>query len=230
MPKTTDELLEEMTSEKKFDLSAVIKKNVNYPTDEVTVFLNGEAAYNVTKASEEAADLEILVDASTEGGTIADGEPDADLVAELEAKKAEVEAHLKEAIESSLTFTLKGVPPKLVRVLEQRYEREFSPKKHTERDPQELLVEKNIHTNVAEVHAAVVKIEDHTGTEADLSEFGLGSMQETYESVLYTEWMKLLQMTQNLTFANTIFDDVMSKDADFLRPSSPGLEAENTDD
>ena len=239
MPKkNAQELVEEMQSEKKFDLGAVLTKTVEYPEDEVTVYLNGADAYKAVKIAEQIAELNAQKEQILESGmeSLA-GESTTEIEEQAEELLKEMDALLEHANQSALTFTLRGVAPAIYRLLDKEGRRKFPTSSvRDDLDPNakmeaqnEVVFERNSWINIEMVRASIVKVTDAEGAEADLSHFDHDAVVNLYESLLDTEWAKLKTTMDELTFANALFDNTVIQDADFLRPSSRGEATENTD-
>lgn len=215
---------------KTFSLEAVLADKVTYPTDTVDIFLDGASAYEVLTLTDEVTTKKQIAELSrAEDGTIA-GSPEAEaLDAEVAKLEKELQAVLDKASKSMLTLTLRGVPAKVWRVIDEKARREYPPNKH---DGQEEAYEKNIRRNewqtIELVKYATVGIKDAEGNEVDTLTITRESVEGLYDALYETEWRKVVEMANQLTFANALFDDLAENDADFTLPSSPDEETQDT--
>ena len=83
----------------------------------------------------------------------------------------------------------------------------------------EAQLERNKAVNIEIVAKGTVKVTDANG---DVSEGAVTveAAEQLFDALLEPEWMKLQETIQNLTFANTVFQNVAMQDADFLSKSS----------
>ena len=208
---------------KNFSLADVLADKVKYPTDTVDIFLDGDAAYKVIQMLERITDLRQEAElASVEAPSIA-GSPEAE---EANAKADELEKELEKVLEvaknSMLTVTMSGIPSKVWRVIDAKARREFPDDKGKS---QGEIIEQNIRrnewVNIELVKVAIQDIKDVDGNTVDTGTITRESVEALYDGLYETEWSKLLELKDRLTFANALFDEVTAGDADFTLPSSP---------
>lgn len=225
MTQTPEELaapiVEDMKSAAKFDLRSALTK-VSYPTQDVTVYLEGHKAHEVNVILDEIADLEAEAEGLTAKaqGTITDA-PELEGV---EAKIAELhkqeKALLEEIKASSLTFTMRGVAPAVWRLIDKEARRKIKPDTKSEDDVLEAQLLRNQYVNVELVSKGTVKITNADGV-VDSSALTHEVAEQLFDGLLEPEWMKLQEGVQNLTFAHSLFQNVAMQDADFLsKPSA----------
>lgn len=212
--------VEELKAPGTFNLSSALK-GASYPTEAVSVFINGEAAHELNINYDRISELtqEGLQYRAGNNGGMADG-PE---LAPIEAEIAEVEAAnaelLKEVVSSALKFQLRGVAPKQWKLIIKKWQREM--KKHfdlpAEQDEAEEWANAKIDAEL--VSKATVKITDAEGNE-DAGAVTQETAEELQETLLQSEWTKLLGAANNLTFANGLFAQAIAADADFLSKSS----------
>lgn len=219
---TVESAVEELKAPEKFDLADVLAQKVKYPHREVTVYLDAELAQQAYDKADEIADLNLekagIVDEAD--GTIT-GPDTTEVDAKIEAKTEELRKLVAEVEEGALTFDMRGVPPKLWRVIDATWRREIKPdSKDDEETAREKNIARNEKVNIDLVRNAITKITTSDGkTIEGLPPFD--QVQALFDSLMETEWEKLRVMAESLTFANELFSAV-SADADFLPKSSPG--------
>lgn len=225
MTQTPEELaapiVEDMKSAAKFDLRSALTK-VSYPTQDVTVYLEGHKAHEVNVILDEIADLE----AEAEGlsakaqGTITDAPELEGVQAKIAELHEREKALLAEIQESALTFTLRGVAPAVWRLIDKEARRKIKPNTKSEDDQFEAQIERNQYVNIELVAKGTVRIVNSEGV-GDSSALTHEVAEQLFEGLLEPEWMKLQEAIQNLTFAHTLFQNVAMQDADFLsKPSA----------
>lgn len=205
---------------KTFSLSDVLANKVKYPTDTVEVFLDADAAYHVLNLINEIGELETeAANLEADASSIA-GNPDADKVREqIEAKTSDLQAVLDRARESLLTFTLRGIPSKVWRVIDEKARRKFPvDTTRTQDEQREDNIKRNAHVDLLLLKESIVSAVDADGN--DIAEFTFEAVESLYDMLYESEWNKLSEMKDRLTFANTLFDEVTVGDADFTPASS----------
>lgn len=207
-----EEILEEFGSAENFSLIDFVKNKVKFPTREVSVCLDYEAALTAQELVNRAADLENQIQAEHDSaGGITGGD-----VEELEAELAEVKGKLDPIMESYnnalVTFTLRGVAPKLWRVIDDKHRQAHAAKIKDipKGDPAvtEANIEMNRALNLDLLAASIVAIETPDGKKADYSgkRVPVTDLKFFFENVTEIEWSKLVDMSSNLTFSNFAFE------------------------
>lgn len=209
---THEEILEEFGSEETFSLIDFVKNKVKYPTREVSVCLDYEAALTAQDLINRAADIENLIQAENDrAGGITGGDVE-DLEAELTEVKEKLAPVMESYNDSLVTFTLRGVAPKLWRVLDDKHRQEFASKTKDIPKGDPAITEANIAMNRAMnlelLAASIVAIETPDGKKADYSgkRVPVTDLKYFFENVTEIEWSKLVNMGENLTFANFAFE------------------------
>lgn len=212
--------VEELKAPGKFDLGTALR-GASYPTEEVSIFLNGELAHELNVNYDKIAELAqeaLQYKAGTNGG-MADSPEKAPLdeeIADLEQANRELIAEIASSV---LTFKLRGVAPKQWRLIIKKWQREMK-KQFTLPDEQAEAEEwANSMIDAELVAKATIKITDAKGDE-DSSALTVEGAEELFGAVLQSEWAKLLGAANNLTFANGLFAQAIAADADFLSKSS----------
>jgi len=217
-----------MKSVGKFDLSAALKKT-SYPTQDVTVYLDGHKAHELNVLLDEVSELEhkavgysalaqgSMVDAPEKEGIEAE-------IAELKAREVEL---IKEIRDSALTFSLRGLAPEQWRIIDKEARRKIKPATKSEDDVLEAQIDRNKAVNIEIVATGTVKITDAQGNE-DTSALTVKTAEQLFNKLIEPEWLKLQDTIQNLTFANTLFQNVAMQDADFLSKSSADPDKQDT--
>lgn len=228
MTNTPEEVVEDLKSEGKFDLRSALQKT-SYPTDDVTVYLDGHKAHELNKVLDEISELEhksSTLAGGTNGGIVDDPEKEAvdAEIAELKVREKEI---LKEIRDSALTFTIRGVAPTQWRVLDKEARRKIKPNTKSDEDQFEAQLERNEFVNVGLLSLGCVKITNAAG-EVDTSALKREDAQTVFDSLIEPEFIKLKDAVENLTFAHTLFQNVAMQDADFLSKSSADPDSQAT--
>jgi hypothetical protein len=209
--------VEELKSEESFDLASALK-GTSYPTDDVTIFIDGEAAHELNMVLAEITELgyESAKHTAGENGSIADSPEKEEIdkqIAELEEQQKEL---IAKVLESALTFKLRGVAPKAWKLIIKSWQRKS--KAHAKEeglDEEERIDWANEKINAELIAKATVSI---TNAEGATQKGGVKveTVEELQGSVLQSEFAKLLDAANNLTFANGLFSNAIAADADFL--------------
>lgn len=214
--------VEEMKEAGTFDLASALK-GTSYPTDEVTIFLDGEAAHELNMVLAEISELGFQsaeLGAKSNGGIVDDPEK-----VEVDEKIAELEARQKELIaevlESALTFNLRGLGRKTWKVIIESWTRKSKKfAKENGLEEEERIDWANDKINAELIAKSIVKITNAQGQE-QVGAVAVETIEDLQGSVLQSEFAKLLDTANNLTFANGLFSNAIAADADFLsKPSA----------
>ena len=187
--RTAEGLLEKGT----FDLIATIKGS-NYPTKDVTIATDLRAMH-----------LRDLLEKELNGLT--DYSKDAEKVAELEARVAELEQVIKD---SSLTFHLEGLPPHIVEETEDEVDAEVKAGKVAEEDRNVRLSDAFMAKHIK----GVTRVSDGA---KDTKVFEAEDIKAFRQFVPFEAWKKIRLAMDELTLAAAYFDAAVS--ADFLPKS-----------
>lgn len=228
MTQTPEAIVEDLKSEKKFDLRSALTKT-SYPTQDVTVYLDGHKAHELNLVLDEIADLEQKakgLTAEATGGITDDPEKES-VDAEIETLKARELELLAEIRDSALTFSLRGLAPAQWRLIDKDARRKIKPLTKSEDDEFEAQLERNKAVNIEIVARGTVKITDAQGNE-DTSAVSVETAEQLFDALLEPEWLKLQDTIQNLTFAHTLFNNVVMQDADFLSKPSADQDSQAT--
>jgi hypothetical protein len=210
----------EMKAPGTFDLANALK-GASYPTEAVSIFLNGELAHELNINYDRIAELaqEALKYSAANQGSMTDGpekEPIDAEIAEIEAENLEL---LEEIRKSVLTFQLRGVAPKQWKLIIKKWQRKMKSEFDLPAEQAEAEEWANAKIDAELVAKATVKITDAEGNE-DAGAVSQETAEELQGTVLQSEWQKLLGAANNLTFANGLFAQAIAADADFLSKSS----------
>lgn len=189
--RTAEGLLEKGT----FDLIATIKGS-NYPTKDVTIATDLRAMH-----------LRDLLEKELNGLT--DYSKDAEKVAELEARVAELEQVIKD---SSLTFHLEGLPPHIVEETEDEVDAEIKAGKVPGGDE-----ERNVRLSDAFMAKHIKGVTRVSDGAKDTKVFEAEDIKAFRQFVPFEAWKKIRVAMDELTFAAAYFDGAVS--ADFLPKS-----------
>jgi len=223
-------IVADMKSVGKFDLSAALKKT-SYPTQDVTVYLDGHKAHELNVLLDEVSELEhkAVGYSALAQGSMTDAPEKEDVEAEIAELKAR-ELELIEAIrDSALTFSMRGLAPAQWRLIDKDARRKIKAASKSEDDVLEAQLERNKAVNIEIVARSTVKITDAQGNE-DTSALTVETVEQLFDALLEPEWLKLQDTAQNLTFANTVFQNVAMQDADFLSKPSADQDKPDTSD
>lgn len=220
--------VEELKAEGSFDLASALK-GTKYPTDDVTVFLDGEAAHELNMVLAEISELGFKAqDASVaNSGGITDSPEKVELdeqIAELEERQKEL---IADVLESALTFKIRGLAPKVWKLIIKSWTRKS--KAHAKEnglDEEERIDWANDKINAELISKTIVQITDASGN-VQKGAVKIETVEELQETVLQSEFAKLLDTANNMTFANGLFTNAIAADADFL--SKPSAEAASAD-
>lgn len=220
MTQTPEAIVEDLKSETKFDLRSALSKT-SYPTDDVTVYLDGHKAHELNLVLDEISELEHNAKklSAASNGTIVDDPAKEEVDERIEALKERELELIKEIRDSALTFTVRGVAPSQWRILDKEARRKIKPNTKSEDDVFEAQLERNEYVNVGLLALGCVKITNAAG-QVDSSALSRESAQTVFDTLIEPEYVKLKEAVENLTFAHTLFQRVAMQDADFLSKSS----------
>jgi hypothetical protein len=219
IPETIKAAVEEAKSPAKFNVRDAFKQNKNaYPERTVTIFTDGKTAGELQEVTEEIAELEVdlaVAQEQNKGGITESPE-----VAEVEAKIAEAEARQKALIktvaESAWKVRVRGVAPALWRSIDKNWRAKIQPDDKTNEDQvKEADIERYEKVSCDMVAHGVVSITNASG-EVDDSGIDLEFAEELYNFLMQSEWVKIKEMVDELSFSNGLFNRVLEEDADFL--------------
>ena len=178
-----------------------------------------------TQREAAAADLGVEAEPYTGDGTEAPGYEDAnDEALSLEVRVAD---RVKELRKTVLTFHLRGLAPAQWRLIHKKWRKEIKPPArknfpNTEDGEEEyelLTHERNIERNDSINHdtiaSAIIKVTNPEG-EADTSVWTVEDVRNLFDSYMESEYEKIKNLVQQLTFANNLFHIAVEQDADFL--------------
>lgn len=204
MSEVTEEIqgiVTEMRNEKPFSALDAIRQ-VKYPTGKTRVYLDGELAarleeLHVDRRLEEA-----------EGG-LASAELN-EILAEIEKVEAEIRS-------SALTFHMRGVPPKVKRIIAKEGARQFKiEKSDDELAANDKLAKQNEYITYELIRHSIVKVEDANGN-IDTHGWTADEIQQLDEVMIESEFSKIDSLCAKLSSAAHLFNE--SLDADFLSNS-----------
>lgn len=223
--KTPEAYVEELKSEEVFDLSAALRK-ASYPTDDITIYLDGEKAYELEAKLNEVSQVSYEAaarSAAASGGITDDPEKEA-LDAKVEELNAEVKELVKEITDSALTFKLRGLAPKQWRLIIKSWERKIRPETKAEIDVLEAEQERDEKSNAEILAKSIVSVTDAQGRTFK-GAYKIEQIEELHDTIVSEEFAKLMNLANVLTFANGRFNSVIASDADFL--SKPSADQDN---
>lgn len=230
MTAAPEELVEDLKSVEKFDLRSALSKT-SYPTEDVTVYLDGHKAHELNLLLDEIDTLEgksLTLTAAVSGGITDDPEKE-DVDAEIAELKAQEVELLQEIRDSALTFTLRGVAPTQWRMADKKARRTIKAESKSDEDQYEAQLARNEWVHIELLSLATVKITNAAG-QSDNSRLSHETAQQLFDGLIEPEFMKLKGAVENLTFAHTLFNNVAMQDADFLSKSSAVPDSPATSD
>lgn len=212
-------IVEQMKSEESFDLADALD-GVSYPTEDVTVYLDGAKAHELNLVLDMIAELEIKSEneSAAKNGTIADDPAKEQTDKDIEALKAREVVLISEITSSALTFKLRGVAPEVWRIIDKEARRKIKPDTKSEDDQLEAQIERNKYVNVHLLSKGTVQITNAKG-QTDKRALKPDDAQKLFDRLIEPEFLKLKDAISNLTFAHTLFQNVAMQDADFLSKS-----------
>lgn len=204
---------EEIKNPESFNLGEFITGKVKYPTRDASVVLDRDTIYRARQIADEIADTdEAKRDAALEALA-----PDPAFDEKLAQLKEQLQAVLDEAKASTLTFTMRGVAPKVWRIADKKLRMNHKAKQGaTEEEKIELDIAFRSAINIEIVWAATVEVTDPNGNKVKPSKEEITSLADNLDE---HEWVKLVDMANSLTFEIANLDDAIGSDADFLSMS-----------
>jgi hypothetical protein len=196
-----ENIVSEMKAEKPFSVLDAIR-GVKYPTGKVRVYLDGEAAARLEELHEDRK----LEEAE---GSLAS--------AELNAILEEIETLEKQIKLTALVFHMRGVPPKVKRVIADAARRQF---KIAKDDDEATIAEKqegyNRNLTYELMRHSIIKVENADGT-VDGHGWSYDEIAQLDDVLIESEFSKIDGLCAKLTRSSHVFDE--SLDADFLSKS-----------
>ena len=214
--------VEELKAEENFDLADVLK-GASYPTDEVSIFLNGEKAHELNMVLDEISELsrQALQYTAGNNGGMADSPEKEELDEQIEELELRQKELIAEVVGSRLTFTVRGAAPEQWKLIIKKWTRK-SKKAEDIEDEEERIEWANDKINSELLAKTTVKIVDAKGR-VQKSAVTVESIEKLQGTVLQSEFAKLLDAANALTFANGLFHNAIASDADFLSQHSAVL-------
>lgn len=182
--------------------------------------------YAKKKREEAAADQGVEAEAYEGDGTEAPDYAKADADAKaLEEKVPPLLAALQSTV---LTFHLRGLAPAQWRLIHKKWRKEIRPPArknfHNDEDGEEAYelavhernIERNDSVNLDTIASAITKVVRKVDGAEDTSVWTVDDVRHIFETYLESEFDKLKNLTQQLTFANNLFQIAVEQDADFL--------------
>lgn len=192
------ELVNQVREEKPFNVLDAIR-GVKYPVGKVRVYLDGELATEL----EELYGEKRLEEAE---GALASAE-----LNEILSKIADVEAEIRG---SALTFHLRGVPPKVKRIIIKEAARKFKVEKgDDDAAVAEKLEKQNTYITYELMRHSIVKTENASGG-VDTHGWTYEEVEELDNTLIESEFSKLDELCAKLTQGSRVFNETL--DADFL--------------
>lgn len=213
-----DAKVEELKADETFDLADVLN-DVTYPTDEVTVYLKGDKTHEYNLTIQRIAELaqEESAQRANENGMTESPELEA-IKKAVEDEELKAMLLLDEIRTSSLTFHMRGLAPAQWRIIVKQWEHKIKPETKSEEDVTAATVERNRKTNAEIIATSIVKTVNAKG-QVSKGAITIEAVEKLNDVLLESEYARVLQMANQLTFANNMFHNVLAADADFLSKS-----------
>lgn len=191
-------LVTEMKQEKPFSVLDAIRE-VKYPTGKTRVYLDGEGAARLEEAY---ADKKLL-------------EADDALASQELNEVLEVIEDLEAKVrESALVFHMRGVPPKVKRIIYSEAKRKFKPEQNDSPDAVQAKNENyNEYITYELLRHSIVRVEKYDGS-ADTHGWTAEEVEKLDDTLIESEFGKIDALCAKLTSASGVFNE--SLDADFL--------------
>lgn len=217
MTKTPEEYAEELKTPETFELASVLT-GITRPKDEITIYTDGERAQQledvlvaISTLSKEQAILPVT------GGIT--GNPRADEIEDELKALEEVSALLIDEIrESSLTFHLRGVPPKQTRLIVKSWDKKIKAEKDaTDEELAEVYEARQDKINAELIAKSTYKVvrDGKEATGAVSIEF----VENLRDEISTGEYQRLATLANSLTVGHGLFNNMIAADADFLSKS-----------
>ena len=182
--------------------------------------------YAQKKREEAALDLGVEAEPYEGDGTEA---PDyAAANAEAEALEAKVPDLLTALRDSVLTFHLRGLAPAQWRLIHKKWRKEIKPparknypntedgEEEYELAVHERNIERNDSVNHDTIASAITKVVRKVDGAEDTNVWKVDDVRHIFDTYLESEYDKIKNLVQQLTFANNLFHIAVEQDADFL--------------
>lgn len=218
---------EELKSEESFDLAEVLK-GASYPTDDVSIFLDGAKAHELNMVLDEISELsrQALDYTAGNNGGMTDSPEKEELDEQIEELELRQKALIADVLKSRLTFTIRGAAPEQWKLIIKKWTRK-SKKADDIEDEQERIDWANEKIDAELLSKTVVKIVDSNG-KAQKGAVSMETIENLRGTVLQSEFAKLLETSNTMTFANGLFHNTIAADADFLSKPSADLDSADT--
>lgn len=212
-------VIEEMKADETFDLVDALNQ-VSYPTGSVKVYLDAAGAEELNEVLQEISELgRKATEFSAEAqGSMTDAPEKEAIDAEIEQLQAREKELIEKVSGSALTFHMRGVAPEAWRILVKEARRKNKPATKSEEDVQEAQEAQIEYLDNELVARSIVKIVNAKGNE-DKRAVTAATVSKLRGALLQSEWERVLDKANTLTFANSVFHNVKAADADFLSQS-----------
>jgi hypothetical protein len=225
---TPEQLVEALTAPETFDARAAVT-GATAAKSTVRLFRDGETAgalKEIQDALQEAEWKQREHSAEATGGMTHTPEYEVwgTKVEELKAQEAAV---IQKVLESSLVFHVRGVPTKVRNLIVQSWTRKFPDAKRghfgegqegeDEFDAamRERMSERYRNINNEFIAKSIFKVVDVQGRE-DTRVWTPEDVDGIYENYYESEYQRLLAETNKVSMANSLFNEMIAQDADFL--------------
>lgn len=224
------DIITEMKVPEKFDLGAFVSSKVQFPTKDVKIILDIEGSMRAYELADQIADLELdkkQIEEDSKGG-ITGGDTES-VESEIAARTLELSNLVDELNSSALTFTLRGIAPKVWRVIDKTARQKFpTPKTGTDDEKREVTIAQSAWVDVETVKSCIVSITAPDGGVQEGKEVTHEIVANLFGVLAQSEWNKLVETTNAITYQVGAFDSIIGADADFLPASSASDTTETT--
>jgi len=210
-------VVEEMKADETFDLVEALNE-VTYPTGAVKVYLDAAGAEELNELLANKAELarEALKFSAEAQGSMTDAPEKVAIDEEIAALEAREKELIERVSNSALTFHMRGVAPELWRILVKEVRRKNKADKNaTQEEKEEAQETQLLKLDMELVAKAIIKVTNAKGV-SDERAFKVETVEKLHDKLLQSEWERVLDKANTLTFANSVFHNVKAADADFL--------------
>jgi hypothetical protein len=215
LTKTPEEYAEELKAPETFELSSVLT-GVTRPKDEITIYTDGERAHQLEEVLEAISTLSKEKAILPVTGSIT-GNPRADEIDEELKELEEASALLISVIrESSLTFHMRGVPPKQTRLIVKSWDKKIKAESKQPDDEElgDVYERRQEKVNAELVSKSIYKVvrdgKEFTGA------VSIEFIENLRDEISGGEYQRLVAMANSLTIGHGLFNNMIAADADFL--------------
>lgn len=216
MTKTPDEYAEELKNVETFDLNSALT-GVTRPKDHITIYTDGERAHQLEEVLSAISVLSHEKAGLIPTGGITGNPRSEEIDGEIASLEEAQDMLIATLRSTSLTFHLRGLPPKQTRLIVKGWEKKIKPesKQPSEEEQAEVNEIRSDKINAELIAKCTVKVVNGNGAEykGAVTPEWVENLQDEINS---GEFHRLVQLANSLSVAHGIFNNVLAADADFL--------------